>query len=666
MKALAWSFLASVVIVVAIVALAVFLLLPVAGFDVKKYFGLRPILGEPGELSYQFPETQEGSGVIFRDRNGNKIGFWSLDCSWEQTSDGNIIAKCACPSTDEEGDEVYAAACGTKVPDVEGGECDTITGGTGRGQYEDDGIISMYIDDDKRTCVVTGRDFIGDNEQMRKAAVFCSYDTTLTRKEGSWETSSNQVEDWTTPTCDPTSNEFLLFCNSKSNEGSSEDYKDDTHRDYRLSNPDPDYFDPSDPPKNCWIETVDHDPPDDDNQQRKVDAICGNTSSGIVYHYYRSEWIDHGFCWECTHCYYRHYESCPGDSHLISCFSKYHGGWNLCPAPAADRIWVSEIFPYLGNERWVCSVKHADHDCSGRKVTVLCAEQLYHWSSSLDYRRRDDDFIELTISCPSGKAIACATDTASTESWDNYGEDPINDMWIDTSTQTCHVAAHDTIGGDEQKRRVGVLCTSGDGFVYKMGTLKTVSNAGECTDPCINYNNRHSATFQSPECDPGTVPIFCGFHTEWNGGDPGAYGEDHPTSIKADDKRCYVTFLDTNGAAEFKVRVDVMCANTTKYSIERNPSDFSSVTAESSGSKLTYWNVGEAYKCSQGVPTQILTETNSNDDNYEDDYITEIMPNHALNGGIVTTYTPWNDNQARKNGVICIAGLPEGINLGRG
>lgn len=47
MKGLQWNLLAGIILTVIIVLVGMMLIQPVAGFDVKKYFGLQPILGEP-------------------------------------------------------------------------------------------------------------------------------------------------------------------------------------------------------------------------------------------------------------------------------------------------------------------------------------------------------------------------------------------------------------------------------------------------------------------------------------------------------------------------------------------------------------------------------------------------------------------------------------------
>lgn len=61
MRGLQWHFLAGIVITCVIIGVAIIMLLPLSGIDIKKYFGLEPVLGVPAEIAYiNFP-TQVGS-----------------------------------------------------------------------------------------------------------------------------------------------------------------------------------------------------------------------------------------------------------------------------------------------------------------------------------------------------------------------------------------------------------------------------------------------------------------------------------------------------------------------------------------------------------------------------------------------------------------------------
>jgi len=665
MKGMEWNLLRGIFLTVAIVVIGLILVGPVAGFDVKKYFGLQPILGEPGEIIGNPVLTQIQNYEII-GRNGKILGKWKLDITMMDPTDCWGDDKRFCKFESQSCGDDTAVACKTFTqPD------------TDPEKYDGDALTGIYIENNK--CVVTTFDiWPGGRLQKRAVGVFCAKikSTDVEYNWGDWS-GNDEVTGGSCP-----AGKTPFFCMTKIDDSLVE-YSDDVFVSL--------YKDPAS--SGCKALAID---PDSvfgvggTGKSREVGVVCVPdstfTDADLNLKWYSTEHFDEETANFDMHTVVGKRENraghlhtyrnvCPGDSQLVSFTTEY----NRKDSGQRDQ-WLIDLNTYAEKKSGVASGDYLSmlevRDAIGnlinpRYFSLLCAERLWYWS---DWKlSTDTNPVVESPSCPAGqRAIACASDTSSLEfkfgndggtgtfCWgidvflDNgggrYGEDAINSIYISDDKTKCIVASKDLNGGSEHKRRVGVLCAKQESFPdasYK-----------ETDWYSIDAGSVRTTKYSSPDCDAGYSPVFCTVKQDISDSE---YGEDYIVSLVSDGTKCNVELGDQGSPYKFKFKVGAVCA----------PSDKVSTTMDANWQQSTFEDpffISKSY-CPPGKIAICMTQSDVRDsEKGGDDPIIAIEPTFdpetsnsycsveafdLVRGGIGSA-CPDNEH-TRKLGVICLS-----------
>lgn len=648
--------LGEIILVVALVVAAfVAFIGPAAGFDVKKYFGLQPILGQPGEVgaldliyqgigdvntkckkftSWQWSESEVPIGDCKDVVSGLKM------CTFESTP---------CPLN------TYAVSCATRTKYGNGDSNSAIS-------YGDDGIISIYIPEGQNFCRVEA---VGTDPQARKVGVLCAALASgdVQYKWGSVEstTTSSLLTIGTTLSCDSGFTAISGMVETD-NPTFGEDMDDRivnisiysaTLKDYNSKGPFKKKFG-----KVCLKDSIYDECGIKEYQApetiKKDWYSVGPQNGGTIYNRIT-------------------YQMCPGDSQLISC-----GGGFVDNVDIESGITSLDANPFDDFKNPVENGDTAIHSCQiayhqtgvDSKIwnSVLCAENIWHWSQ---WYASTNSYPTMSITCPAGsKAVACASDTASLESGYNtdgtcafpanpgggfYGEDAISSIYFNGDTG-CIVKPWDRVGGVEHKRRVGVLCI--DQTTYN-NNFEYVTKNFDLSTGATDYYLIDSNFANNPTCPADKVPVFCTIHMDES---DTKYEEDMFSEVDIDTshRNCNWMLLDRSGGVEFKGTLGVLCANKSSVVIKNDWANTPWIPPESSIDFQSPFFKSE--KCSAGIATTALTITDRDHDEYKQDFLISMMPNSEENSFVIqasdTEGDPcWGNSgneHRRKVGTACL------------
>lgn len=653
--ALHFSFLGGIILCMIVVLVGSLLIGQVSGFDVKKYFGLQPLLGEPSEI---------GAGNILYSGLGELETRCGIFAQWihpqTNTADScNDVGSgkttvCtfkseACPAG------TYAVSCATRT-DV--GALDEETGK----KYGDDVILSLYIDEATNQCVVESVS-IASSEQARYVDVLCTSDLS-SGVEYIWST----VKSGTLP-----SNGVTIGSGVQCSSGFTpvfgmvkvNDPLDETtyifSRLLKIGRSDALIYPGTSSSvqyNNIYGKVCIADSLISDCNIKQYDSVISDSGADdkIVRQWYfitLSDNMKGKFV----------QGSCPGDAQLVYCGGGYtpHSETDY---PGLVSLFANNLVDVSTNPEnkisiQTCNILYTSERYENIDMTTLCAENIWHWS---DWITSTDPYPSFSINCPSGyKAIACASDTASLESGygdiggignpggGKYGEDAIGSIYFNGDSG-CIVRAKDKNTDNEHKRRVGVLCIEDDIYStdFQLAPDKAFDQA----------SGDDYKTFTSNPCPSADyLPIFCTVKMNV----VSDYEEDQITGIDIDQssRTCKVTLADQSGTNEFKGIIGALCAKSENVIIE-------TAKGATLSQRLEFENpFFMSDPCPAGAPTTALTVTSLEDDAYKEDFIMSMVPysdSEKGRGFVVQaedTIDAWNpfdaDNEHRRRmGVVCL------------
>jgi len=636
MKGLHFSFLAGIILVVIIVAVGFMLLMPVAGFDVKKYFGLQPILGTPGELGFGDIDNVHPIETTTRCK---KFYGWIWSESYEPIkcdTNGDIhfctFKSPECPPN------TYPVSCATRA---KYGNYDKDSG-----KKYADAIIAIY-NDTNNACAVVAKEnpvYTG-TDQARVVGVLCaSLDPTeIEYKWGGWE-NADTIGIGVSCSSGYSAISGMVDTDLIFHDNIEDQIVNISQRYAKLK-----------------------DPAGSAEYQKKFGKVCIKDNifneCGIKEYFSPEsvrtlEWFSESMMGVSLMAEFTD-QPCPGDSQIIFC----GGGFN---SPQYASTLVSLDTPYFKDKKTgdtsiqTCELVYGEGWTTYPTIglTAICAENLWHWSGWIT----STDAYPLSFTsplCPDGtKAIACASDTASLEngygnggSWPldpgggKYGEDAINSIFITADKKMCIVRARDKYDANEHKRRVGVLCINEtiytSDFSYKEQAFSQASG-------------NDFVTFESPSCDDGYLPVYCTVKMDATSD---AYKEDQITEIDIDvaNRKCKVTLADQSGTKEFKGDIGVMCAKADNIKIKN---DWNNIPWKEVDFENPFF---KSVECSSGFATTALTITELGDA-YKEDYLISMLPTSGKNSfviqpedtvGVPSPFGSSNEHK-RKVGVVCL------------